>query len=860
MEFKQAKELLNRENNGEFPKQKSVLWHNQRQKILTATNISSVLECNKYKSKYELMVEKLTAPVNNTTPTSAAIDWGNQFEPVALKFYEQHNQQKVYTLGLVSHSKYTWLGASPDGLLLTGKLLEIKCPFSRSIGKSIPLSYWIQMQIQMEVCDLPSCDYLECEFHQYTTKEEYDTDTSTRLSKGVINGELACENTIYWSIVNIFLKNVKRDKMWFATNLPVMLEFSNVMILYKKSGIKQLNSDLKNKKRKRSTTPSKNKKQKICKRAPVNAFTVNAFTVNAFTVNAFTLTNWNYWISASAIRNFLMDDPLIDWLEYYNNDWVLKKLPTQPKNTFQKYIMDKGVKFEVAVIKHIKNKFGNKVVEIANYNQARSNVKFLETVTHIKKGTPIIYQGVLHDNSLKIYGMPDLIVRSDYINKLFNKNVISQTSQYLGGINKNWHYRIIEIKMSNLLLCADGKHLRNSYNTRPFKGQLYIYNKILGSIQNYYPSKSYIIGHRWKYTSKGMLYKGNTFDRPACINFKTNDKIIRKKTADAIRWIRNMRINGKNWIVYPPSVCELKPNMCVVNDKWQPIKTEIATYNNDITQLWMCGTKNRIIAENNGVSNWKTHVNLKSETLGVFGNTNANILQSIININQDNSISEFPDFVYPKKIKSSLYKWRQQSIDLFVDFETITPAILSDSYDGSFIFMIGVGYLYNNQWKFKCFIADSISVESECKIFIEFHDFVYKIKAKKLWHWSHAEPVLYNSALIRHINKIETKKIIYNWCDLLKLFKTEPIVIKGSLCFKLKSITNALYNHSIITSCYLTSDINNGLDAMVYAYTEYSKENTSPIINSTVIKSIKDYNEIDCFVLWEIITYLRNHH
>jgi hypothetical protein len=38
----------------------------------------------------------------------------------------------------------------------------------------IPLeAYWIQMQVQMEVCDLDECDFFETQFKEFDTSEEF---------------------------------------------------------------------------------------------------------------------------------------------------------------------------------------------------------------------------------------------------------------------------------------------------------------------------------------------------------------------------------------------------------------------------------------------------------------------------------------------------------------------------------------------------------------------------------------------------------------------------------------------------------------------------------------------------------------
>ena len=49
----------------------------------------------------------------------------------------------AFEVGLVVHPELTWLGASPDGVTNTGRLIEIKCPFKRLIVPTeTPHHYW----------------------------------------------------------------------------------------------------------------------------------------------------------------------------------------------------------------------------------------------------------------------------------------------------------------------------------------------------------------------------------------------------------------------------------------------------------------------------------------------------------------------------------------------------------------------------------------------------------------------------------------------------------------------------------------------------------------------------------------------
>jgi hypothetical protein len=59
-----------------------------------------------------------------------------------------------------------------------GRMLEIKNIVNREIDGIPKKEYWIQMQLQMEVCDLDECDFLETKFTEYPDAAAYENDTS----------------------------------------------------------------------------------------------------------------------------------------------------------------------------------------------------------------------------------------------------------------------------------------------------------------------------------------------------------------------------------------------------------------------------------------------------------------------------------------------------------------------------------------------------------------------------------------------------------------------------------------------------------------------------------------------------------
>lgn len=181
------------------PVQRSEEWFKQRQTRVTASEAASCLnkseaicgpyvrafgltgfkfkesDClNPYESTSDYIIKKVSAFYGeNTFKDTAFTLWGKKYEEVANRLYGKITGKKVHEFGLISHSRLKWLAASPDGITEDGVMLEIKCPKSRKIDTAVPLYYWVQCQIQLEVCNLERCDFLECEISEVETEEEF---------------------------------------------------------------------------------------------------------------------------------------------------------------------------------------------------------------------------------------------------------------------------------------------------------------------------------------------------------------------------------------------------------------------------------------------------------------------------------------------------------------------------------------------------------------------------------------------------------------------------------------------------------------------------------------------------------------
>jgi len=589
--------------------------------------------------------------------------------------------------------------------------------------------------------------------------------------------------------------------------------------------------------------------------------------------------NWSEMISASSVRNFFLNDTIIDWLKEYNITSI-KDIPSSKQgnsrgvikyeieDTFTKFIMDQGIFFEEKIIEIINKK--HSVVKIAESYESKNVDLFKKTIKIMKEGVPIIYQGILHNYNNKTFGAPDLMIRNDYINKFIGYELYNDSSAST-KLGVPWHYVIVDIKHSLITLNSDGIHIRNQDSIPAYKGQLLIYTQALNEIQGTNISKAFILGKKYIYETKGTKFEiNNLMNKMGVIDYGNVDKTYVDKLEEALKWLRSVRKEGHNWKLLPiPSKDELFPNM--KNDKdgaFNKIKRSLADEISEITSVTYCGVDKRKLAFSKGIYGWNDE-NCTSKNLGFKESALSKRIDAILEINRQNEI-----FVKPSKIICEEIPWRNRKsfeMEFFLDYETINSNfgkinIINDnttSFEScNFIFMIGVGFINNkNNWEFKSFVLEYKTKEAERKMLDSFWEFInnklkeYNKTESVFFHWSQAEKITYEKTQLKHLN-LQDKKLI----DLYEVFIKEPIVVKGALNYSLKTITKALFKNNLIKTTWNTSNpCANGLNAMLLAYKCYEK-NEKVTNDILTIKNIEEYNEIDCKSISDILEYLRKNH
>lgn len=171
--------------------QKSQEWLDYRKNYITASSASDIV----YKTENLInaynqisSIPETINPSENCNPFDTKSDWldkklgirkftgnvatrfGERFEPVSADYYQYTTKKHLNESSILNslNPKTFFLAASPDGITNDGIMLEIKSPYSRKyVENFIPLRYYIQILLQLHVCELTECDYLECFFKEY---------------------------------------------------------------------------------------------------------------------------------------------------------------------------------------------------------------------------------------------------------------------------------------------------------------------------------------------------------------------------------------------------------------------------------------------------------------------------------------------------------------------------------------------------------------------------------------------------------------------------------------------------------------------------------------------------------------------
>lgn len=204
------------------PVQRTPEWYQFRSNLITASNAWKAFESQSainqliYEKCQPIKIIDPDVKIINNINTNTPMHHGQKYEPLSVMFYEDKYHTKVEDFGCIQHPSYAFLGASPDGINVDplserfGRMLEIKNPVSRDITGIPKKEYWVQMQLQMEVCDLDECDFLETKFVEYPDRQSYESEKDTNCKRGIIIQFYTKEGVPFYAYKPLHLEEVSQ--------------------------------------------------------------------------------------------------------------------------------------------------------------------------------------------------------------------------------------------------------------------------------------------------------------------------------------------------------------------------------------------------------------------------------------------------------------------------------------------------------------------------------------------------------------------------------------------------------------------------------------------------------------------------
>ena len=269
------------EDTKELPGQMTDGWYKHRNSRITASSAWKIFGSQAQLNSL-IYAKCEPKPVGTNGPCmSGPLYHGVKYEDVSIQIYEERFKTKVGEFGCKDHPKHTFLAASPDGINVTpssckyGTMVEVKNVVNREITGIPKFEYWIQMQLQMEVFNLPFCDFLETEIREYESYAEFSSDGSFSQSllgqqKGMVMSFYKADRSLvheyselqwtydqaeewskdmmvkhkedtwisnsYWRLVKILITGVQRNSAWFEASLPYLIKTHETIMSEKESG------------------------------------------------------------------------------------------------------------------------------------------------------------------------------------------------------------------------------------------------------------------------------------------------------------------------------------------------------------------------------------------------------------------------------------------------------------------------------------------------------------------------------------------------------------------------------------------------------------------------------------------------
>ena len=569
--------------------------------------------------------------------------------------------------------------------------------------------------------------------------------------------------------------------------------------------------------------------------------------------------------SATKFRNYFMGDPIIDYLNVYGESFGFQK-DHKSENSYMEHILHRGQEFEKYIMRHLSPKFSKmNFVDIQReYPNGFDQCGVHETIRHMRRGTEVIYQGFLQDKELRIYGIPDLLIRADKIGELFDGfypefEPIQDTRDRKGKLVFPYLYVVVDIKISTIEFLKCGTISRNKL-MMVYAAQLFIYNKILENLlfeqteieTPFFQPNVFLLSPRVKIGDSIILDGKQNIARINLNNdMNTKTKILSVEIHKALNWLKEVYANGESWDLLMPYRDELHPNMKNKEDyPWHNVKSILAKQQKSYSDRRGFSHEDSIAILNKR----------KTVEQHVSEEKNTKIRRVMEVMNEVRSDDEADEAEIQMIRKHPAIVESPDKMNIYVDFEYISGGEFTFDFNyRNHLYLIGMGYELNGKFKYEHFMVDSLTDAEEKRIIKHWISRMQSVshsqkRELQLIHWSCAEP-----GNFRTLKEVLQIRGTFNWIDLMKLFEDSPGFMKEHCGVlkntRLKTVAKAMKTRGHIMSDW-DDEMTNGMETIMVIIRGIQQK-LSKFTDFADIDRLIHYNMIDCATLYEIVKYVK---
>ena len=193
------------------------------------------------------------------------------------------------------------------------------------------------------------------------------------------------------------------------------------------------------------------------------------------------------WMPASRVEPLIREDPAVVWLDYYGADHGFA--PDTSPYAFADFIAAKAQQFEEAWLAHLAP---GAVRVWAEPEDGRDARKVRETWALMRAGTPVIAQPTLWWAPERIYGLPDLLAHSTWLQAhlpgTMDEGQARRRAPYLGAGGQHGHYVVLDLKFTTRL-----DERSKAQDLAVYAAQVRLYSHMLGQLQGLMPAHAYLV-------------------------------------------------------------------------------------------------------------------------------------------------------------------------------------------------------------------------------------------------------------------------------------------------------------------------------------------------------------------------------